>query len=113
MHTKAYLGYVKEVKPEKMVLAHMGGMKFWDDVEAYLVGENVYLDTAYVIDEMVEEQFLRIVKNHGVDKILFASDSPWKPQKEFVIKMKELCGKMGSLEAEEWIMSRNGLNILS
>jgi predicted TIM-barrel fold metal-dependent hydrolase len=23
------------------------------------------------------EQFLRIVKNHGVEKILFGSDSPW------------------------------------
>ncbi len=111
---KRTLDMLKEVKPEKMVLAHMGGMNFWDEVEEYLVGENVYLDTAYVIDEMKEEQFFRIVKNHGVDKILFASDSPWKPQKEFVVKMKELCDKMDFAEkAEELIMSRNGLEILA
>ena len=44
-----------DVKPEKLVLAHMGGLNFWDDVEKYLVGENVYFDTAYVADEMSEE----------------------------------------------------------
>ena len=26
----------------KMILAHMGGMMCWDDVERYLVGKNVY-----------------------------------------------------------------------
>ena len=32
------------------------------------------------------EQFLRIVKNHGADKILFGSDSPWsKASKEIEI----------------------------
>lgn len=107
------LQMIKDVKPEKLVLAHMGGLNFWDDVEKYLVGENVYLDTAYVVDEMCEEQFLRIVKNHGVDKILFASDIPWKPQKEFVVKMKELCGKMDFVtDAEELIMCKNGFEFL-
>ena len=27
------------------------------------------------------EQFLRIVKKHGADKVLFASDSPWSNAK--------------------------------
>lgn len=73
-----------EVKPEKLVLAHMGGNEMWDEVEKYLVGENVYLDTAVVLDKMPEEQFLRMVRSHGADKILFATDSPWAGQKEFV-----------------------------
>ena len=33
---------------------------------------------------MNQEQFLRIVRSHGCDKILFASDSPWAGQKEYV-----------------------------
>ena len=108
------LNMIKDVRPEKMVLAHMGAMTYWDEVEKYLVGENVYLDTSYVIDEMLEEQFLRIVKNHGVDRILFASDSPWKPQKKFVAQMKELCGKMKDFcdNAEELIMAENALKLL-
>ena len=31
-----------DVKPEKLVLAHMGGNEMWGDVERYLVGQNVY-----------------------------------------------------------------------
>ena len=29
----------------------------WDDVEKYLVGKDVYLDTAVVLDVIKEEQF--------------------------------------------------------
>ena len=37
-----------EVKPPKLVLAHMGGFKRWDEVEDHLVGQDVWLDTAVV-----------------------------------------------------------------
>lgn len=74
---------IDDVKPEKLVLAHMGGNFQWDDVERYLVGKQVYFDTGVVLDKMPEEQFLRIVRTHGEDKILFATDSPWSGQKEF------------------------------
>ncbi len=62
----------------------MGGNTMYDDVERYLVGKNVYLDTSYVLDKMPEETFLRLVRAHGADRILFGSDSPWGGQKEFV-----------------------------
>lgn len=75
---------IDEVAPTKLVLAHMGGNELYDDVERYLVGKDVYFDTAYVLDKMRQEQFLRMVRNHGCDKILFASDSPWAGQREYV-----------------------------
>ena len=81
---------IKEVKPEKMVLAHMGGFRLWDEVEEYLTGENVWFDTAVVFGEIPDEQFVRIVKNHGADRILFATDSPWAGQKEFVEYLQKL-----------------------
>lgn len=75
---------IDEVKPTKLVLAHMGGNEMADEAERYLVGKNVYFDTSYVMDKMDTEQFVRMVRNHGADKILFASDSPWAGQKEYV-----------------------------
>lgn len=72
------LHMLNEVKPEKMVLAHMGGIFLGEWVEKILVGRNIYLDTSYVADIMDKKQFVRMVRNHGADKILFASDSPWK-----------------------------------
>ncbi len=73
-----------EVKPPKLVLAHMGGFKRWDEVEEHLVGQDVWLDTAVVFGEISDGQFIRICRNHGPDKILFATDSPWSGQKEAV-----------------------------
>jgi len=81
---------IKETEPAKLVLAHMGGNKQWDEVEEYLVGKNVYFDTGVVLDKMPKEQFLRIVENHGADKILFATDSPWSGQKEFLRILNEM-----------------------
>lgn len=75
---------IDEVAPAKLVLAHMGGNTLYDDVEKYLVGKDVYFDTSYVLDKMNQEQLLRMIRNHGCDKILFASDSPWAGQKEYV-----------------------------
>ncbi len=66
-----------EVQGGTFVLAHLGGQQQWDDVERYLVGRDVCFDTAMGFECFPSEQFLRIVKNHGADKILFGSDSPW------------------------------------
>ncbi len=73
---------IDEVRPEKLILAHMGGFLCWDEVERYLVGKDVYLDTAVVFGQIDDAQFVRICREHGVDKILFATDSPWSGQKE-------------------------------
>ena len=81
---------IEDVAPEKLVLAHLGGNQQWDEVERYLVGKNVYLDTAVIFDYIEQEQFLRILRNHGSDKVLFATDSPWAGQKRFVDLMKEM-----------------------
>lgn len=82
------LNVLKQVQTDKFVLAHMGGWKLWDEVEDKLVGRDVYFDTAVCLEQGIahlsNEQFIRMVRNHGVDKILFATDSPWGGQKEFV-----------------------------
>ncbi len=60
-----------------VILAHFGGNDRWDDVEKYLVGKNVYFDISYTDGNTSDEQALRIIRNHGADRILFASDCPW------------------------------------
>lgn len=81
---------IKDVAPTKLILAHMGGNEMCEEAERYLVGKDVYFDTSYVLDKMPKEQFVRMVRNHGADKVLFASDSPWGGQKEFVEYFYEL-----------------------
>lgn len=69
---------LQEVSGKYIIAAHLGGWKSWDEVEEYLVGTNVYLDTAFVCNYIKPEQYERIIKTHGADKILFATDSPWE-----------------------------------
>lgn len=79
------LNMYEDVKPEKLVLAHMGGYQRWDDVEKYLVGLPVWFDTGVVFQGQIsDEQFVRIAKKHGTDKILFGTDSPWADQKSYI-----------------------------
>ncbi len=77
----------KHIQPEKMILAHMGGWKMWDEVEEKIIGLPVYLDTAVVLNRkfpvrMDDEQFVRMIRRHGVDKILYGTDSPWYNQSQ-------------------------------
>ena len=72
-----------EVAPKKLVLAHMGGKLLFDEVEELLIGRDVYLDTSYVLDKMDTNQLVRMFRNHGTERILFATDCPWAGQKEF------------------------------
>jgi predicted TIM-barrel fold metal-dependent hydrolase len=75
------LSHVLEyVRGDKIIAGHLGGWEDWDNVEKYLVGTPVMFDTAFTVFFIASEQLLRIIKNHGSDKILFATDSPWEDQ---------------------------------
>lgn len=71
-----------------IVAAHLGGMLMWDDVEKYLVGQNIYFDTSMGLEYYSEDQFLRIINNHTPQKILFGTDSPWSSQAEEIERMR-------------------------
>lgn len=80
---------IEEVVPPKLVLAHLGGNHMMREVEEHLIGLPVYLDTAVVLDDLREEEFTRLARKHGMDRILFATDSPWAGQTEFVEKISQ------------------------
>ncbi len=73
-----------ETSKPMLVLAHTGAYGMWDEVEEKLAGKNVFIDVSYCLDKIQHSQLLRIIKKHGSEKILFATDSPWSSQKEFV-----------------------------
>lgn len=76
----------------RIILAHLGGIDMFDDVEKYLVGLPVYFDLAVILTFSSDkiEQIERIIKNHGAEKILYASDYPWSGLKENVNIAKSL-----------------------
>lgn len=78
--------HIAEKVPDlTIVAAHLGGMFLFDDVEKYIAGryDNIYLDVSMLSRYVNHEQLLRIIQNHGTDRILFGSDAPWdNPQNE-------------------------------
>lgn len=103
------LDVVKDVAPENLILAHLGCNENYDEAEEKLCGQNIYLDTAYSITHISEVQFIRMVRKHGADKILFASDCPWAEQKTCV----EILKKCALTDWEkELILSKNACRIL-
>lgn len=101
------LRLIKELHPDKLVFAHMGGWNCWQEVYEMLAGLNVYFDTAFSLgvitpyqpnsrtqeesQMLTNQQFLRLVRKHGTNRILFGTDSPWGGQKE-TLNLLDNCG---------------------
>ncbi|MBQ0000306.1 MAG: amidohydrolase family protein [Clostridiales bacterium] len=100
---------VNEVAPKNLILAHLGSNENYDEAEEKLCGLDVYLDTAYSILRVAPEQFLRMVRKHGADKILFATDCPWAHQDACVQFLKD-----SALTEQEknLIFSENAIRLL-
>ena len=71
------LNLIRSVPYRNLVFAHLGGCEMQDEVLETLAGEDVYLDTAYVLRFTDKEYMKKLLLRHGEDRILFASDSPW------------------------------------
>lgn len=71
------LARVLEKFPQlKIIAAHFGGYSEWDQVWKHLIGREVYFDTSSSIFKLGADNAAKIVRAHGVEKILFASDYP-------------------------------------
>ncbi len=100
---------LKRVGGVKLVLAHMGGNRMADEVLSKLAGLDLYFDTSYSMHEMERSLFCEFVRRHGADRILFATDSPWRDIGEEVAILRS----MGlSSEEEEKIFYRNAEALL-
>ncbi len=92
-----------------IVAAHMGGYRYWDEVERCLVGRDIYFDTSFSLSEMSSEQFRRILSEHGYQKLLFATDSPWSSQYGEVVRFRSM--DLAD-EAKKAIMGGNAAKLL-
>jgi len=92
-----------------VVAAHMGGYMRWDEVEKHLVGQPVYLDTAYCYSRIATLPAKRMIENHGPQNVLFGSDCPWARMEDEIRFVRSL-----GLEpwAEEAILGKNAERLL-
>lgn len=100
------LNAIRQVGPVRLILAHMGGWRNWDQVEELLRSAPVLLDTSFSLGALSplndgyyrsedlpllgETQFVRMVRKFGAERILFGSDSPWGDQSVDVARLRAL-----------------------
>ena len=120
------LTVIDQVHPPRFVLAHMGNWGCWEDVEQDLAGAPVWLDTAFAVgsitpdpnqnekpyreENLSNEDFVRISRKHGVNRILFATDSPWQDQKDYIGRVRSTGLNKEELEL---VFSENARKLLS
>ena len=98
------------VSGENIIAAHMGGWDLWEDVEKYIAGTPVLMDISFVRGYLPKAMCLRIMEKHGIDKILYGSDSPWESQSDSLIYIDEL-GLSG--DEKDLIKYKNALRVLN
>lgn len=60
-----------------LALAHFGGFAMWDDVEEFLIGRDVWLDTAYTLSHLDHTRFVDMARRHGFNRVMYGTDGPW------------------------------------
>lgn len=107
---KQFAKVADEMKGGKLVVAHLGSLRMWNDVYQYLAGKNVYLDTSMGLSAYGEEMFCKIIEKHGYERILFASDAPWSKAGD---EIKALQNTPLTSKQKEAIFSGNASRLLS
>jgi len=74
----------------KIIAAHFGGFELWDEVKKYLLGRDIYLDTAFFFDFLPEEEVKSMILNHPEDRLVFGTDFPIVDQKKDIDFLKNL-----------------------
>ncbi len=100
-----------------MVFAHLGGMNLHDDVMEHLAGANCYIDISCGFHSLMnfsktgDKEAVSVIKRHGADRVLFATDSPWNDQKAYVEHIRSLDGISDT--EKEMILYKNAERLLS
>lgn len=108
-----------ETKAEKpfLIFAHLGGIYCHKEVLKYLAGTNCYIDISCSFASLgsycdtTDEEVVDMIKMHGADKVLFATDSPWNDQTAYLEKLKSLDGLSDT--EKDMILYQNAERLLS
>lgn len=91
----------------KIIAAHLGGWKMWDDAIRLLPQYDIYVDCSFTIKFLPDAE--TYFASFNEDKILFGTDTPWSNPKDDIEDLKKL--KL-SAELKQKIFYKNALALL-
>lgn len=91
----------------KLIAAHMGGWKCWQEGRNLLPETGIFIDTAFALGRMEpaqdqykwneddlnllnEDKFCELLDAYGTDHVLFGTDSPWADPEKEIRKIRQL-----------------------
>ncbi|MCU0666541.1 MAG: amidohydrolase family protein [Candidatus Omnitrophica bacterium] len=101
---------IKKAFPKlKIIAAHFGGFKLWEEAEKYLVGEDIYLDTSFFFGFLPDQKVRDLLFSHRPDRLLFGTDFPLVDQAQDL----EYLARLGLPQIlHERILYKNAENLL-
>jgi len=86
-----------------IVVSHMGGYRMWGQVREHLLGREVYFETSYCPpQDLPDHAMLGMIREHGVERVVFGSDFPWGHAGEDLRRLAGLGLREDELEAIWW-----------
>ncbi len=94
---------MESVRPDKLIVAHMGGWNRWNEKENILriIELGAYLDTSFSLwnendphpffDPLSVEDFHEYLDTIAPDHVIFGTDSPWTDQTEALRVLRNVC----------------------
>lgn len=73
-----------------IIAAHFGGFRLWDQVKAWLLGSDIYLDTSFFFGFLPDDETRQMLLAHRQDRLLFGTDFPLIDQKKDIDFLKGL-----------------------
>jgi predicted TIM-barrel fold metal-dependent hydrolase len=72
------------------ITSHMGGWRMWDAAERFLIGKHCWMETSFSLSELPPQRAVDMMRRHGIDRVIFGTDSPWADQAVEISRLKAL-----------------------
>lgn len=73
-----------------LICTHMGGWETWDAAEEHIIGADVCIETSFSLQFLDADRAARMIRRHGVGRVLFGTDWPWSSQAGDVRRLRSL-----------------------
>ncbi len=91
------------------ISTHCGAWCDWDEVRRHLLGQPVWMETAYSLECMDAGSARELLLGHPAEYLLFGTDSPWADQAQAVALVRRL--GLGA-EREAMLLGGNAARLL-
>jgi uncharacterized protein len=86
----------------RLLACHLGGWQDWDEALRHIVGQPIYIETSYCLEQCPPDTLRRIIENHPPEYFMFGTDSPWAEHAAELARFRALPFSPAALRQALW-----------